>query len=266
MRHIGRRRHCCLWLIVPAYVLFSAASAQDEPRRERPGPASTADEASSAPPQDDVPLDEPRGRVLARRRGQEVGDHALAPARDALQDLVLAVEPLAGEEHLRDACLGPPRDLEVQVRRPRAPVEGVRAGLDRRKAEPPLAVRHLDAVALEVWVERGGVRVGGVAVAAGGVGLPELDARAPLRLAPLVEDAPRHMNDLPLRARAVAPEACKVRVPLDGPDDGVVRAEDGARRGGHVRPSPRLGRAYCHHPGEEAEFEERRRVTMLITL
>ena len=46
MRHIGRRRQSCLWLIVPACVLFSAASAQDEHRRERPGPASTADEAS----------------------------------------------------------------------------------------------------------------------------------------------------------------------------------------------------------------------------
>jgi hypothetical protein len=64
------------------------------------------------------------------------------------------------------------------VRRPRASVEGVRAGLDRREAETPLAVRELDAVALEVRVQGRGVRVGWVAVAARGVGLPQFDTRS----------------------------------------------------------------------------------------
>jgi len=89
------------------------------------------------------------------------------------------------------------------VRCARAVLEGVRSRLDRRKAEPSLPVGDLDAVALEAGIDGCGVRVGGVAVAAGGVGLPELDARAPQGLARLLEDAPRHVNDLPLGARAV---------------------------------------------------------------
>lgn len=66
-----------------------------------------------------------------------------------MQHLILRVEHLACEEHLRDSPLVLPCDLEVQVRRTRAAIEGVRAGLNRRESEPPFAVCELDAVALK---------------------------------------------------------------------------------------------------------------------
>jgi hypothetical protein len=142
------------------------------------------------------------------------------------------------------------------VGRPRAPLEGVRPGLDRREAEPPLAVRDLFAVTLEVGIEGRGIRVGGVVVAAGGVGLPEFDTRRAQWLALPIQDTSRHVNDLPARARAMAAEAREVGIAFDWPDDGIVRAQDGAGRGGRPRLRPRLGRAYCHHPGDDPEFEE----------
>src|SRR5438094_691173 len=68
------------------------------------------------------------------------------------------------------------------------------AGLDRDEAIEAFGISQAAAGSAEVGVQGGGVLVILVKVAAGGIGLPDLNDRAPHRAAITVKHATRHDN------------------------------------------------------------------------
>ena len=124
---------------------------------------------------------------------------------------------VALEVHLGDQPLGEARaeDREVDVRR--APVvdpvpPGVGAGLHGAEVVVAVLVGQRPAAAAEVRVDRREVGVLLVAVAAAGVGLPELDQGVRHRPPALVEDAAVHDDPLADRLAAVRVVADEVVV------------------------------------------------------
>ena len=119
-------------------------------------------------------------QVLVELRHQPV---ARGGGGDRLEHRVDGEQRVAREVHLRHEPLGEraaeQREVDV-VRPPRVRVVGPRvgAGLDGDEAVPAVGVGERPPGAREVRVERRGVLVGLVPVAAGGVGLPDLDQLA----------------------------------------------------------------------------------------
>ena len=111
-----------------------------------------------------------RSRVRARR----------------VEDRVLREQRVAREVHLRHQPLGEraPEDREVDVRRPPGVVvvaPRIGAGLDRHELERAVGAGEAAPEPGEVRVQRRGVLVALVAVAAGGVALPDLHERVRAR-------------------------------------------------------------------------------------
>jgi hypothetical protein len=176
-------------------------------------------------------VDEPTRRIFAGGRWQQVGDQAITVPRHCLQDKVLSVERLAGEEELRYSLVDPSSYFEVEMRSSNARcVKGVRSGLDRRKPVPALTVGELDSVTLEVWIEGRRIGIGRMVVATKGVGLPEFNACALDRHAALVNNPASHENDLSLSLAAVAPDVGQVGILVRMLDNGIEGAGRGARR------------------------------------
>ena len=154
-----------------------------------------------------------------------------------------------GEVHLRDQPLGErgPEQREVDVRRtPGVVVVAPRVGarLDRREAVAALVVGQRAAAAGEVRVERRGVLVAVVAVATGGVGLPDLDELVAHRAPVAVEDPARDHDALAQRLADVLAGEVGVERRHVGRAEHRSSELDEARRRHHQRPRRRpQGRA-----------------------
>ncbi len=124
--------------------------------------------------------------------------------RHRLVDRVLPEQRVVREVHLRHQPLRerPAEEREVDVRGP--PGVGVvpprvRAGLDRRERVAAVRVGQRAPDPDEAGVERSRPLVAEVAVAARGVGLPDLQQRVRHRPAAAVADLPEHDDPLPDR-------------------------------------------------------------------
>jgi hypothetical protein len=82
---------------------------------------------------------------------------------------------------------------------------GVCARLDRHEPVAPIRVGEHSARSVEMRVERGGVVIAQVPIAAGRIGLPDLDEGVWHGTSVLVEDAAGHDDALPLRLARVLP-------------------------------------------------------------
>src|SRR4029453_15675296 len=92
-------------------------------------------------------------------------------------------------------------ELEMDVGCPvRVLRERIAGRLDRLEPVPPLGIGHDDAVALEVRIERRGIRVGRMVIASRSVCLPDLDLGALDRIALEVEHPPDPVDDLSFRS------------------------------------------------------------------
>ena len=206
--------------------------------------------------QDDVPADKPTGWVFTRWRRHEVDDQAITESRDRLQDKILIVEWFAREKELRDALVDPSGHVKVEMWRPSAGgIERIGPRFDRREADPPLAIRELDAVALEVRIERRRIGIGWMVVATKGVRLPELYAGAANRFVPLVKNPSSHVNDLSLRPDAMATDLREIGIPVRRLDDGIERPGSGGRRRGQVPLGPSPQRAARHPHTRDARYD-----------
>ena len=125
----------------------------------------------------------------------EGGDQPVArgEVRHRVEDRVERQQRVAGEIHLGDQAGGEGRaeigEMDV-VRPPGVLVVGPRigAGADGQELVAPLRVGEDAAVAVEVGIERRVVLVGRMVVAAGGIGLPDLDHGVGHRAAGFVGD------------------------------------------------------------------------------
>src|SRR5262245_7488146 len=121
------------------------------------------------------------------------------------------------------------------------------AGLDCFETVAAFRVGVLDGEALEVGIQRRGIRVARVRVAAMRVRLPELDARTTDGLPLDVEDPAHHVNDLTGGAPRLARNDGEIGALVHALDDGIERTEDLAGR-----PLQRLGEG-CAESSRDGE-------------
>jgi hypothetical protein len=107
-----------------------------------------------------------------------------------------------------------------------AGVFGIRARFDGRESIGALSIGREQGVAFEIGVERRGIAIAGMRVAAVRVGLPDLDARARDRPAAPVDDSTGELDDLPAGARIPPLDASQVGVMIGRLGDGVERTEN----------------------------------------
>ncbi|CPR13583.1 hypothetical protein BN971_04895 [Mycobacterium bohemicum DSM 44277] len=144
------------------------------------------------------------GVVIARDQSS-----ARVGVEDRLEDRVQVQQRVTRKVHLGDQALGErgSEHREVDVRRaPRVAVvtPRVRAGLDGQEAEGPVAPGEAAPGAGEVRIQGRRVRVALVAVAPGGVGLPDLDQLAGHRSARPVDQPSGDDDALPDRFSGMA--------------------------------------------------------------
>src|SRR5436309_4082124 len=162
-------------------------------------------------PQHDIPAVSERP-LRYGRLGIEARYEPLAAGliRDRLQDRIPHHQRVAREIHLRRQSTSEQvaEEREMDVRRsPRVAMilPRIGAGLDRDEAIAALRVSQAAAGSAEVGVQWCGVLVILVKVAAGGIGLPDLNHRARYRSAITVEQPTRDNNALDNRlARVLA--------------------------------------------------------------
>src|SRR5262245_25409582 len=113
---------------------------------------------SSAVRNDYIPEGDLRVRIHAGGRSLELARHLLLPPRaQHCEELILTVERLAWEPHLRNVPVEPAGQLEMDVGCPvRVLRERIAGRLDRLEPVPTLGIGHCGAVALEVRIERRG--------------------------------------------------------------------------------------------------------------
>src|SRR6056297_448769 len=176
-------------------------------------------------------------------------DHQLtAPIfGNGLQQAVEFVQGLAGEIHLGDQLVvAAPSDLEVDMWRPAPGLANlVRAGLDGPEAVAAVGIAYQFRPALEVRVQRRGIRIGLMRIAAVDVGLPDVDHHGFDRLSGFVQHATFDHDDFTLgrSGSAVDPAQVGILVGLVGDREegtfGLRRCNGGDQRpgrdgGGHA--------------------------------
>ena len=105
------------------------------------------------------------------------------------------------EKLCRQQPLPIPADGQVDVRRPEDADQGVRDRLDGAEIVIAVLVAQRAPAAAEVGIDRSQIGVLLVAIAAGGIGLPDFDQRVSNRRAGAVIDMPFHHDALPARLR-----------------------------------------------------------------
>lgn len=155
--------------------------------------------------------------------------------RSALQQLILIIQRLAGEVHLRHESFVPARHIKVNMRWPSPVVDPcrVRAGLNRLEAELPLRIADLNAVYLKIRIERRRVGIVDVGIPSVDIRLPDFQLDARQRLALRVHHAPHQVDDLPFGARPPPTQVREISIALK-------RLRDGRKRAEHVILGPRL--------------------------
>ena len=136
-----------------------------------------------------------------RERLGDDGGGCLFRLRAQIQkERVFFVERLVRKKHLRHEPVGFAFDIKMTMRRTKlGRADRICAGLDCFETITPFAVRRYNGTALKIRVERRSVRVGRVCVTSVRVRLPNFDFRARDRLAFLVENSSRNVNDFTRR-------------------------------------------------------------------